>query len=110
MEYRKKMLTILFFISVIYLTYRVYRNEIYVWFCDNEENQGACTVAGLLYKEQHDVANATIYLQKACDLNYSQGCFHLGILYKENSQADKSLPNLEKACKLNYGPACDMLQ
>lgn len=106
MEYRKKMITILIFVIFGYMTYRYYRTEIYVWFCDNEDNLGACTIAGLLHRDNHDIAQAQKYFQKACDGNYSQGCFYLGSLLDSNSRKEEAINYMKKACELKYTPAC----
>ena len=106
MTYKRKMMSTLFVLVVSYLTYRIYRLEIYMWFCDQEQNQGACTVAGLLWKDQNHIVNSSKYLEKACQLDYPQGCYHLSLLYQDNAKEIEAKQALLKACKLGYKDAC----
>lgn len=108
MEYRKKMLSILFFLVVGTFLYQIYRYDIYVWFCDHEQNQGACTVAGILFEEKNDVVNSTKYYKKSCELDYSQGCHKLAKLLEKNSQKEQAVYYHERACKLGYELSCGL--
>lgn len=107
MEYRKKMLTLFTVLVLGYGVYRYYRNSIYIWFCDNEDNQGACTVAGILFEEQHDIVNSTKYYKKSCELKYPQGCYKLGKLLEKNSGTTEAQQYFTKSCDFGFQPACE---
>ena len=44
--------------------------------------------------------------QKACDLNYAQGCFYLGFNNQNGSKYSQCNVFYKKACDLNLGVGC----
>ncbi len=51
--------------------------------------------------------------QKACDLNYKQGCSNLGFMYmlgmRTKDDKFKAIELYEKACNLNEGSSCGVV-
>lgn len=50
--------------------------------------------------------NAAELAQKACDLNYAQGCFYLGFNNQNESKYTRCNAFYKKACDLNLGVGC----
>ncbi|WP_020849732.1 tetratricopeptide repeat protein [Helicobacter pylori] len=64
------------------------------------------------YKEQ-DFSKAKEYFEKACGLNYGNGCNGLGVLYRNGQGVEKNSKKAAyfyyKACELKEGDGCGAL-
>lgn len=74
--------------------------------CENK-NKTACKALGDIYKNLKDYELATIFYEKACNLNELESCANLGNIYYELKDFNKSLLNFTKSCdELNHGYSC----
>ncbi|MCK5884565.1 MAG: hypothetical protein KAG61_12815 [Bacteriovoracaceae bacterium] len=108
-RYRKLLLTILI-LSMTYTIYRIYRVEIYLWSCENEQISSSCTIVGILSLEQGKKEVGHYYLSQACDMKYGLACKHLADNYAKDGVRDKAQTFYKKACDYNFGPACEFKQ
>ena len=71
---------ILVMIISLIMIYYIFKKNIFVWSCDNEDIPSSCAIAGTLYEEDGNYLAAEIYYEKSCKMDYAIGCFNLGML------------------------------
>ncbi|CAJ99755.1 conserved hypothetical protein [Helicobacter acinonychis str. Sheeba] len=68
---------------------------------------------GVESNKARNFTQAKKYFEKACNLNYAEGCFGLGILYIHKDFGEKNykkaLALMTKGCELNYAVGCSFL-
>lgn len=94
------------FLGILYLWFK---EEMYVWLCENEEASAACTIVGMMNEEHGYYDSADSYYEKACKQDYALGCFKRGLLARERKQKDIAREYLQRACKLGHKDACGLL-
>jgi hypothetical protein len=102
----RRYLFILCIILISYFSYGIYKEDIYDWFCKNEDNEASCMVSGLIQKEKRNFERANYYFEKSCELGYVLGCVAKGRWEAKNGRKIISRVYFLKACKLGEEKFC----
>lgn len=105
----QRLLVTLLVILLCYFAYAIFRFDIFVWFCETEENAPACTQVGLLAKDRQDLKMAKYYLNQSCEMGYGLGCYRLSEMLSAPEEQELKGQALKKACALRFNYACDQV-
>ncbi len=106
MSIKKKLLVISTIILVLVIAFRIYRYEIFVWSCEQEQIASSCMLAGKIMQERGELVSAQRHFVEACNRDYGIACYHLAELYLRQGMKKDAAKFYLRACKLDYDAAC----
>jgi len=86
--------------------YAIYKEDVYIWFCENEGNAASCTVVGMINEKNKYLDSARFYYQKSCNGEYALGCFHLGEVQALLGDKEASALSHKSACSMGHVSSC----
>lgn len=108
LTYRYRKLLVTFgIITALVILYNIYRLDIYVWLCENEDSSAACAVSGMIHLEKGEDSIGRKFLERSCNMKYGSGCYRLYQIQDKEGEREAAKQSLARACSLGIKAACE---
>ncbi len=98
---------ILVILSFIVILFLFFKQDVYQWSCEQENNSASCYFAGIESKKQKDYVKAKKFLNLSCSLNYGLGCWEYYRILKEQGFIEDAQSARIRACELDTKILCE---